>query len=834
MNEKEHILPILLVSLLLVTPLTLSFNKELPSLPAFSSASIKGISATNKVITTETIGFEDKSLHEWNLDEVTLDIDVDLNSTNEDALKASLGLSEEELNALIDTILAIPNNLTESNIHIFVGNFTEYNNTSVAWIAPSLITDRELTVSRDIYTTLFNISEQEAAQLEVTLPRKSGGIFLFPFTPILYSTIHTKSQSTPASVMASSITSFVPYYFGDLSPQKFLPTSYMGPEGISGIPYPFNNATALAYILPVPFTNATNLTVTGENLEEMFDSLPQSNATYEEAGDVGTFTASAELDEMTPNGHLFMNIEALESSYSLVSGILQSYNIEETLDIEEYNNRLTASLTFTMSYTGAEEFSFDIQQGDTLGYTFSNVMIEDGLFYALNETSQGNLGISPGMEGAIEELINSMNISLDCLGESFQELGLAYNMSVTSIAGDDYVEFLGNPFWPSFPYVLPKWDLQLSYFQTLGHVTHQIIPKLLSSDVLLEDILDVDERLSMDLDTDYSILGTKQEGAFEWVTLDTTMDLMLSFNETIPSNISAFNANISSHSWVTYSGDGLLTEVGISLTLELVYDSDGDNVTDTETSDSFDIELIFNRVTNEGDPIDAPDPTDPETDWRDITYYRDTTAPTVTFTSPAHDSAIDATTVTITWDGTDNVAIDHYKIRIDGGSWEMIGTQTIYDFTDLAEGMHTVEVYAMDYVENTAVYPLNFYVDVSPPTVEILSPSSDEELEESTVTVEWSGSDDASWIEYYEVRVDEGSWDNVGTDTSHDFSDLSDGDHIVNVRATDAVNRTAMDSISFTVNTSPIGGPGMLEEGAIGVGAVAIIAILVVFLRRKR
>jgi hypothetical protein len=93
-------------------------------------------------------------------------------------------------------------------------------------------------------------------------------------------------------------------------------------------------------------------------------------------------------------------------------------------------------------------------------------------------------------------------------------------------------------------------------------------------------------------------------------------------------------------------------------------------------------------------------------------------------------------------------------------------------------------------------------VDTTPPSISITSPSDGATVSSSDVTVTWSGSDAGSGIDYYEIRLNGGSWINKGTSTSHTFTGLADATHSVDVRAWDVAGNDATDSVSFTVDTT--------------------------------
>ncbi len=114
-------------------------------------------------------------------------------------------------------------------------------------------------------------------------------------------------------------------------------------------------------------------------------------------------------------------------------------------------------------------------------------------------------------------------------------------------------------------------------------------------------------------------------------------------------------------------------------------------------------------------------------------------------------------------------------------------------------------------------------LDKSPPNISIDSPLNGSQIGASTATVTWTGSDETSGIGRYEIRLDSGLWTSVGTNTTHVFTGLTDGNHIIEVRALDIAGNESELSVNFTVTASPAG-PGWTEYAAV-LGFLAIIAI---------
>ncbi|NIQ05723.1 MAG: hypothetical protein GWO20_08355 [Candidatus Korarchaeota archaeon] len=221
-----------------------------------------------------------------------------------------------------------------------------------------------------------------------------------------------------------------------------------------------------------------------------------------------------------------------------------------------------------------------------------------------------------------------------------------------------------------------------------------------------------------------------------------------------------------------------------------------------------------------------------------VTFTVDTITPSVSIDSPQDNAIMNASSVTVTWSGSDpspGSGIQTYAYQLDGGAWTNT-TATSHTFTDLAEGEHTVRIKVYDWAGNEEVASVTFIVDTEDPTVSIISPEDDTTFEKDRVTVEWTGSDEGSGIDHYEVRIDNSGWETVDG-TSYEFTDLNDGEHTVDVRVIDKSEKASMVSVSFTVNTSPIGGPGMMEEILIGAGvgvAIAAVAVALYFLKWKK
>lgn len=123
---------------------------------------------------------------------------------------------------------------------------------------------------------------------------------------------------------------------------------------------------------------------------------------------------------------------------------------------------------------------------------------------------------------------------------------------------------------------------------------------------------------------------------------------------------------------------------------------------------------------------------------------------------------------------------------------------------------------------------------VKGPTLTITSPPNGSEVRSSAVTVTWTVADESSIIDHNEIRLDGGSWVDVGTDTAETFTGLDDGSHIVDVKATNEVGMSVQKSVGFTVNTGLLFGLGYFEVIAIFAIVIVVIGITLYFLFRKK
>ena len=181
----------------------------------------------------------------------------------------------------------------------------------------------------------------------------------------------------------------------------------------------------------------------------------------------------------------------------------------------------------------------------------------------------------------------------------------------------------------------------------------------------------------------------------------------------------------------------------------------------------------------------------------------DTVVPAVAISAPVNGSYTGSTSSTVFWNGSDATSgIQVYQYALDGAAWTSSGFGLSQVFAGLSEGDHTFSVKATDYAQNYRVVSVTVHVDLTAPALVIGSPTEGTIFNSSTVTVAWSATDLSSGVHGYEYRVDGLGWSASSGSLNHAFGGLADGNHRVDVRATDNVGNSEVRSVNFTVDVT--------------------------------
>ncbi|MFW6141765.1 MAG: PQQ-binding-like beta-propeller repeat protein, partial [Candidatus Saliniplasma sp.] len=189
------------------------------------------------------------------------------------------------------------------------------------------------------------------------------------------------------------------------------------------------------------------------------------------------------------------------------------------------------------------------------------------------------------------------------------------------------------------------------------------------------------------------------------------------------------------------------------------------------------------------------------------TFMVDLIDPEVNIFMPEDDEILGYSNVVVAWDGYDVMSgIDYYEVRLSGLiHWTDVGDETEVLISGVPDGEYVFDVRAMDNAGNQAIDTVEFTVNTQSPVVEMVRPEMDEVFGEDEVKLEWNGYDEQIDLAYYEVRLENGPWINVGLSESYTLTGLEEGENIIRVRGTDqADNRYTAHVIVVFDTTDPL------------------------------
>lgn len=189
--------------------------------------------------------------------------------------------------------------------------------------------------------------------------------------------------------------------------------------------------------------------------------------------------------------------------------------------------------------------------------------------------------------------------------------------------------------------------------------------------------------------------------------------------------------------------------------------------------------------------------------------------------------------VTISLEARDNISgPSEIYYRFDNG----VFTEFNGLIVNLADGLYTLECFSVDLAGNNGTHVLlQLKIDATAPS--ITNATSSFHATDSEVTISWTGNDDLSGIDHYEVIIDGGHPSSVGN-LAEVVLTLRDGTHTITIVAIDSAGNVATKSISVSVDTNPLSTSGpvgpWLDIGLFGAILGGILLVLSLLKRRKK
>lgn len=187
-----------------------------------------------------------------------------------------------------------------------------------------------------------------------------------------------------------------------------------------------------------------------------------------------------------------------------------------------------------------------------------------------------------------------------------------------------------------------------------------------------------------------------------------------------------------------------------------------------------------------------------------VPFHFDPFAPSLSITSPIRDSFVRTDDVDVTWTAeAEGAPLASLRLLIDSSlAIDLATDATSYGLSDLEERSHLVNLLALDAAGNIATESVFFGVDTTAPELTILAPTGPY-VNTQALQLYWSGADDGSGIDHYELSLDGGEPRVRQPSAGYAFSNVAEGARSVVVRAFDRAGNMAEETISVGVDRTP-------------------------------
>ena len=177
----------------------------------------------------------------------------------------------------------------------------------------------------------------------------------------------------------------------------------------------------------------------------------------------------------------------------------------------------------------------------------------------------------------------------------------------------------------------------------------------------------------------------------------------------------------------------------------------------------------------------------------------DRTAPSVGFIGIENGTLFNVTKVSVQWGAFEERGISGYDLFVDDQQ-KMNGGQETESTLDLTEGDHTIRIIAHDLAGNSDQEQIDVVVDITRPTLELVSPQEDV-LTDSYLRFEWEGTD-LYGLDHYNYTVDGKGPFELGLSQSREIQ-LEEGQHLFILNCMDRAGNTRTLKKSFKVDLNP-------------------------------
>jgi len=185
-----------------------------------------------------------------------------------------------------------------------------------------------------------------------------------------------------------------------------------------------------------------------------------------------------------------------------------------------------------------------------------------------------------------------------------------------------------------------------------------------------------------------------------------------------------------------------------------------------------------------------------------VQYILSSTFEFLEITAPMDREYRSTNIVDITWNIEDYFTPVNQTLKIDGEILYLDPLLRVYR-TQLDEGAHDISVGIEDSYGLSREKSINFTIDLTDPTVSIISPQDGSTLSNTFVKINYDARDNIG-LGKFEIMLDDGDWMERPLIESQFSVLIDEGHHTINIRATDLSGRESLDSISFDIGETDL------------------------------
>ena len=182
-----------------------------------------------------------------------------------------------------------------------------------------------------------------------------------------------------------------------------------------------------------------------------------------------------------------------------------------------------------------------------------------------------------------------------------------------------------------------------------------------------------------------------------------------------------------------------------------------------------------------------------------LTVYYDNSPPVIGNVTPDDELITNKSVVKVSGEVTDDVALAH--IFVNGKA--VIITQNQFSLElELLDGWNTITITAQDLAGNQSVLQQKILIDTEAPD-EFTPEGPVGWTNDNKPTISFATTDQLSGLDYYQIRVDDGAWDDQVLSPYSFTTELADGERRIYIKAVDKAGNERVALLNLYIDTAP-------------------------------